>query len=693
MLDLLAFLSIFFDCYLMCGLTGFWRINKEPSVESLPAIVSSMAAALQHRGPDDTGAWAAEPTGVALGHARLAIIDLSPAGHQPMASAAGRFVMAFNGEIYNHQQLRSELTATGAAPAWRGHSDTETLLAGFELWGIESTLRRSVGMFAIAVWDTQHRTLTLARDRFGEKPLYYGWAGQGAARAFVFGSELKALRAYPGFDNPVCREALAQYLRFMYVPAPRSIYQGIYKLEPGCLLTIQGQLPETAPAQPLRPGQYHGSLQLKRWWSLSEIVEQATNAPLQDETDALQQLEQTLTDSVKLQSLADVPLGAFLSGGVDSSVIVALIQQQSSRPVKTFTIGFDEAGFDESPHALAVARHLGTEHHEMRVSARMAQDVIPTLPHMYDEPFADSSQIPTYLVSQTARQQVTVALSGDAGDELFGGYNRYFWGPRIWNRLAWMPVPVRQSLLRLMAALPVNSLNSLAGSLGLARGTAGVARLGEKLQKLATSLHNVRDIDDLYRNLVSEWQDPASLVIGNRGITLQEPASLLDDALPVRGVEQDPLRMMYLDSMSYLPDDILCKVDRAAMATSLETRVPFLDHRVVELAWRLPLHMKIRGNVGKWALRQVLYKHVPRELIERPKAGFAIPIGQWLRGPLRDWAEDLLSEPRLRAEGYLRPAPIRQAWAEHLSSRRDHTAKLWAVLMFQAWLQQQGQLA
>jgi asparagine synthase (glutamine-hydrolysing) len=610
-----------------------------------------------------------------------------------MASAAGRFVIAFNGEIYNHQQLRAELAAAGAAPAWRGHSDTETLLAGFEHWGIESTLRRSVGMFAIAAWDTQHRTLTLARDRFGEKPLYYGWTGQGNDRAFVFGSELKALRAYPGFDNQVCREALAQYLRFMYVPAPRSIYQGIYKLEPGCLLTIQGQqVPDMAPAQPLRPGQSHGALQLKRWWYLSAMVEQATDTPLLDEAEALHQLEQRLTEAVSLQSLADVPLGAFLSGGVDSSTIVALMQQHSSRPVKTFTIGFDEAGFDESPHALAVARHLSTEHHEMRVSARMAQDVIPTLPHMYDEPFADSSQIPTYLVSQAARQQVTVALSGDAGDELFGGYNRYFWGPRIWNRVAWLPIPLRQTLGRLLTAVPVSAWDALTAPLGAARGTTGVARLGDKLHKLASRLQNVRDIDDLYRSLVSEWQDPASLVIGANGGLVQEPASLLDDALPAHGAADDQLRMMYRDSISYLPDDILCKVDRAAMATSLETRVPFLDHRVVELAWRLPLHMKIRGNVGKWALRQVLYQHVPRELIERPKAGFAIPVGQWLRGPLRDWAEDLLSVPRLRAEGYLRPDPIRQAWAEHLSGRRDHTSKLWAVLMFQAWLQQQDPL-
>lgn len=685
----------------MCGFTGFWHPGGSGQPEdALCRTAARMAAALRHRGPDDAGTWADAACGVALGHRRLAIVDLSAAGHQPMASNNGRYVMAFNGEIYNHLELRRELQGAldsllrgNDTLSWRGHSDTETLLAGFECWGIEDMLKRCVGMFAIALWDKLTRTLTLARDRFGEKPLYYGWTGQGAERAFVFGSELKALRAFPGFENSVSREALAQYLRFTFVPAPRSIYQDIYKLEPGCLLTIQGPVPDTSPEQPLRPGESHGALQLKRWWSLSEVVEQATDIPLQSDTEALQQLEQALTESVKLQSLADVPLGAFLSGGVDSSTIVALMQQQSSRPVKTFTIGFDEAGFDESPYAFAVARHLGTEHHEMRVSARMAQDVIPTLPHMYDEPFADSSQIPTYLVSQAARQQVTVALSGDAGDELFGGYNRYFWGPRIWNRLAWLPLPLRQTLGRLLTAVPVSAWDALAVPLGSARGTSGVARLGDKLHKLASRLQNLRDMDDLYRSLVTEWQDPASLVLGANGNWVQEPASLLDDVLPASGTADDQMRMMYYDSICYLPDDILCKVDRAAMATSLETRVPFLDHRVVELAWRLPLHMKIRGNVGKWALRQLLYKHVPRELIERPKAGFAIPVGQWLRGPLRDWAEDLLSEPRLRAEGYLHPAPIRQAWAEHLSGRRDHTAKLWAVLMFQAWLQQQGPLA
>jgi asparagine synthase (glutamine-hydrolysing) len=399
---------------------------------------------------------------------------------------------------------------------------------------------------------------------------------------------------------------------------------------------------------------------------------------------ALSQLESRLQEAVRLQSLADVPLGTFLSGGVDSSTIVALMQQQSSRPVKTFTIGFDEVGFDESVNARAVAEHLGTDHHEMRVTSKMAQDVISELPYIYDEPFADSSQIPTHLVCRAAKQHVTVALSGDAGDELFGGYNRYFWGPRIWNRLGMFPAPVRKLLGSALASLPVSGWNALGAPL-FGRGH-GVVRLGDKVHKLAERLSHVNDMEGLYRSLVSEWAEPASLLLSENGESVVEPHSLLDYPLPMMDMEQ-PLPMMYLDSMTYLPDDILCKVDRAAMACSLETRVPFLDHRVVELAWQLPLNMKVRGNTGKWALRQVLYKYVPKELIERPKAGFAIPIGQWLCGPLRDWADDLISEKRLYKDGYFRPGPIRQAWVEHLSGKRDNTTKLWSVLMFQVWLE------
>jgi len=654
-------------------MTGFVLATAGMNGDALRTTASTMAAALRHRGPDDAGAWADETAGVALGHVRLAVLDLSPAGHQPMVSVSGRYVIAFNGEIYNHLDLRAELEAAGAAPAWHGHSDTETLLASITNWGVVPTLRRCVGMFSIALWDTQARTLTLVRDRFGEKPLYFGWAGSGDARALVFASELKALRAYPGFDAPVCRQALAHYLRLMYVPAPMSIYHGIYKLAPGCLLTLTGPPAAQGPSTPLIPGAEFGTMALRRWWSLAQAVDDGARQPL-SEDEALPALEAQLREAVRSQSLADVPLGAFLSGGVDSATIVALMQSESSRPVTTFTIGFEEAGFDESPHARSVAQHLGTDHHELYVTAAQTREVIPRLPSMYDEPFADSSQIPTHLVCRAARSHVTVALSGDAGDELFGGYNRYFWGPRLWQRIGALPHGLRQAAARGVQMVPPMVWDAVLGK-------AGVVRLGEKLHKLGRALNGARTVDDLYANLVGEWPAGHGLVAGTSG------SLLAPYPWPERGLDGAAGRMMYRDALSYLPDDILCKVDRAAMAVSLETRVPFLDHRVAELAWRLPMHLKIRGNEGKWALRQVLYKYVPRELIERPKAGFAIPVGQWLRGPLRPWAEALLDEKRLRHEGYLDPAPIRKVWQQHLSGRYDWTGRLWAVLMFGAWLE------
>lgn len=671
----------------MCGLVGF--LCRPGHVNGLEGVAARMADAIAHRGPDDAGVWADAEAGIALGHRRLSIVDLSAAGHQPMKSAGGRFVLSFNGEIYNHLEMRAALETGGeGAPIWRGHSDTETLLAGFERWGVEATLKKTVGMFAIALWDSQAHALHLARDRFGEKPLYYGWVGEDDGGALVFGSELKALRAFPGFSNTVCRRALTQYMRFMYVPAPRSIYSNVFKLEPGCLLSIRGAVPVTAPTVPLRPPAVYESLTLSRWWSLADVVQAGTDARITDDVEAVDALEQRLTDAVRLQSLADVPLGAFLSGGVDSSALVALMQKQATRPVKTFTVGFEETGFDEAPYARAVARHLGTDHAEMFVTAAEAQGVIGRLPAMYDEPFADSSQIPTHLVCTAARQHVTVSLSGDAGDELFGGYNRYFWGPRIWSRVAWLPAPARHALGRAISAIPVAGWDALSGPLNaLLPGGKGITQPGDKAHKLAARLRGVRDLDDLYHSLVSEWQDPAQVVRGDGEDVLIEPPSLLDDAAPARGVEESQLRMMYRDSMTYLPDDILCKVDRAAMAVSLETRVPFLDHRVAELAWRLPLKMKMRDGQGKWVLRQVLNRHVPRELTDRPKAGFGIPIGQWLRAPLRPWAEGLLDEQRIKSEGYFHAGPIRQRWQEHLSGKRDHTPALWAVLMFQAWLE------
>ena len=662
----------------MCGLVGYWGgVHIRQSIEYLNMAVGKMASKLVSRGPDDVGSWIDPDLGIALGHRRLAVLDRSSAGHQPMQSRNGRFVISFNGEIYNHQALRAELDSAGLTSEWFSHSDTESLLSAIEHWGVEDTLSRCVGMFAFALWDSGNRTLTLARDRFGEKPLYYGWLGKGEQSVFLFASELKAIRAYPGFNAPLSRAALSQYLRFTYIPSPFSVYESVFKLEPGCVLIIKGAPPKSAPSHPITSSEPYEGIELRRWWSLKEFVMHKHANPYGSESAAIEELESMLSLVVEGQSLSDVPLGAFLSGGVDSSSVVALMQSCSSQRVKTFTVGFEEAGFDESPYARAVADHLGTDHHEMRVSSKMAQEVIPSLPWMYDEPFADSSQIPTHLVCKAARRHVTVALSGDAGDELFGGYNRYFWGPRVWNRLAPLPFPLRRILGGAVGLIPLEAWDR-------ASALTGVSRLGDKAHKLGKRLSSVKSMDDLYWSLVSEW-DPASVV---KGVDQVSPSPWeSNDALPagLNPVE----RMMFRDAVTYLPDDILCKVDRAAMACSLETRVPFLDHRVFELAWRLPLNMKIRGNTGKWALRQVLYKYVPKELIERPKAGFAIPIGQWLRGPLRDWAEGLLGETRLRQEGYFHPEPIRNAWAEHLTGKRDHTPKIWTILMFQAWLEGQ----
>lgn len=659
----------------MCGLTGILS-PVSGDTRDLAAIIKRMTARLIHRGPDAEGIW--KEGGVALGHRRLSILDLSEAGAQPMHSSCERYVIAFNGEIYNHLDIREELDEIGATPAWRGHSDTETLLAGVVSWGLDETLRRAKGMFAIALWDRAKKCLYLARDRMGEKPLYWGWAGQ----TLIFGSELKALRAHPECPREVCRAALAQYLRFMYVPAPRSIHPGLYKLEPGTILTVDGFLPPSPPKVPLRPGQTYGSLSIHRYWSLTADIEAGARDPIRDQGEAIAGLEKVLSAAVKRQMISDVPLGAFLSGGVDSSTIVALMQAQSDRPVQTFTIGFDDAAFDESPHAAAVAHHLGTEHSKLRVTDVDALDVIPNLPELYDEPFADSSQIPMHLVCRAARQNVVVALSGDGGDELFGGYNRYFWGPRIWDRLAMLPHPLRQGLGSIIRAVPLPVWDAAGSSYSRVRsGSSGISRLGDKAHRLGDRLRTVKTTDDLYRSLVSEWSIEAGILPGMS----KNPVSQLDDPLPAFGVDDPAMLMMLQDMRSYLPDDILCKVDRAAMGVSLETRTPFLDPDVISLSTRLPMTMKIRDGKGKWALRQVLYGHVPPEIIERPKAGFAIPIGIWISGPLRDWAEGLLSQKRLDADGIFNTTIVRSAWEEHLSGRRDWTARLWAILMFQAW--------
>ncbi|HYP67630.1 MAG TPA: asparagine synthase (glutamine-hydrolyzing) [Thiobacillaceae bacterium] len=646
----------------MCGLAGFFTAQSafppEASVD-----VRAMANAILHRGPDDSGAWLDEAAGIAVAHRRLSILDLSPAGHQPMASTNGRYVLVFNGEIYNHLLLREQL---GAVP-WRGHSDTETLLAAFETWGIEPTLKMTVGMFAIALWDREHRSLTLARDRLGEKPLYYGF-NRGA---LLFASELKAMRAYPRFDGSIDRGALSLFLRHNAIPAPYSIYQGISKLLPGTFITFKQQ--DVAE-------QHQPSVQ--PYWSAKEVAERGQGFD-GSEADCRIELERVLTQSVRGQMLSDVPLGAFLSGGVDSSTVVALMQGQTSRPVKTFTIGFNEEGYNEAEHAHAVARHLHTEHTEWYVTPEEAQAVIPRLPTLYDEPFADSSQIPTFLVSQLARQHVTVSLSGDGGDELFGGYNRYFWAMNIWRRLGWAPRSLRAAVAGILTAFPPAAWNRVfQGFSRLLPAGLRYANPGDKLHKLAEILA-VRRPEEIYLGLVSHWKQPAGVVVGGF-----EPPTILTDRGHWAELPDFEQRMMYLDTVTYLPDDILTKVDRAAMGVSLETRVPLLDHRVLEFAWSLPLSMKIRHGQGKWLLRQVLYQHVPKDLIERPKMGFGIPLDQWLRGPLRDWAEDLLAEDRLRRGGFFDPAPIRGKWAEHLNGRRNWSYYLWDVLMFNAWKRQ-----
>lgn len=657
----------------MCGFVGFITATASQPEGKLTATAGRMADTLIHRGPDDAGVWVDEHAGIVLAHRRLAILDLSPAGHQPMVSASGRYVIAFNGEIYNHLVLRDELQEVGACGmtpnAWRGHSDTETLLAAIDAWGVETTLQKAVGMFAIALWDREAKTLTLARDRMGEKPLYYGWV----RGALVFGSELKAIRAFPGFDNAIDRQALALYMRFAYVPAPWSIYQNIWKLPPGCLVQFSLRENRIVP---------EGRGAVRAYWSLREVAEQGLRTPfVGSDTEAVSELDRLLRQSLSGQMLADVPLGAFLSGGIDSSTVVALMQAMSSRPVKTFTIGFHEGEYNEATHARAVAAHLGTEHTEWYVTPQDALDVIPKLPALYDEPFADSSQIPTHLVSMLARRHVTVALSGDGGDELFGGYNRHFWAMRLWRRLSVLPLSLRSAATGMVRALSPTAWNRVFGvASALLPRRYRFTLPGDKLHK-AASLFSAAHPEEIYLRLVSHWEDSVAVVLG-----AEEPSTPFTDSSAWLGCPDFEQRMMYLDSITYLPDDILVKVDRAAMGVSLETRVPMLDHRIVEFAWRLPLSLKIRQGQGKWLLRQVLYQYVPKELIERPKMGFGVPIDHWLRGPLKDWAEDLLDEGRLTRESFFDPAPIRLKWAEHLSGRRNWAYHLWNVLMFQSWL-------
>ena len=674
----------------MCGFVGLYLNSGEDAPFEMEKIIANMTDKLEHRGPDDCGTWLDHKHSIALGHRRLAIVDVSSSGHQPMTSASSRYVIALNGEVYNHSELRNELDRINPNSQWNGHSDTETLLAGIEAWGIEKTLSKAVGMFAIALWDKKNHTLNLIRDRFGEKPLYYGWINTGSAKVFAFGSELKALRAYPSFQNAISRDALKQFFKYMYVPAPYSIFEGIYKLEPGCILSMK-KPPKTEPTNVPHPQEdqdvFHDGLQISKWYKFKEAVSKNAKELIKDEAEATELLEKQLKETIKIQSLADVPLGAFLSGGVDSSAIVALMQDQATSPIKTFTIGFEESQFDESPYAKAVASHLKTEHHEMRVTSNDALSLIPQLPHLYDEPFADSSQIPTYFVSQAAKKEVTVSLSGDAGDELFGGYNRYLMAPELWKKINWMPFSARKLLGSSLSKIPMGLWDKIGDLYNLTRSDSrGIARLGDKISKTALRLKNVDSLDALYKSLVCEWPDTDALVKGssNSSSTL---INLIEESLPAGGLDNSESRMMYWDTISYLPDDILCKVDRAAMANSLETRVPFLDHRVVELAHRIPLQFKIKDSIGKSVLRDILYKHVPKDLIERPKAGFGIPLAEWLRGPLRPWVEELINSERLVREGYLQPDLVHQVWREHLSGKRDWSFRIWSVVIFQQWLE------
>ncbi|HEV2424640.1 MAG TPA: asparagine synthase (glutamine-hydrolyzing) [Terriglobia bacterium] len=667
----------------MCGVAGFVQFRPAERQE-LEDRARRMAGQLAHRGPDDAGSWAEPEAGAGLGFRRLSIIDLSPAGHQPMCSASGRYVIVFNGEVYNFADLRAELEPLGHR--FRGHSDTEVMLAAIEHWGLETAVRRFRGMFAFALWDGRDRVLHLVRDRLGIKPLYYGFAdaagrpsGQGARaakRVLLFASELKAMRAYPGFAPEIDRDALAVFLRHTYIPSPYSIYRGVAKLPPGCIISFPcGGASDPGAAQP------------RAWWSFRQVAEEGENEPFVGPMEEAQlELEQLLRESIRLRMIADVPLGAFLSGGIDSSIVVALMQAESTRPVQTFTVGFGEAEFNEAAHARRVAEHLHTDHHEIVVTPEQARAVIPKLATMYDEPFADSSQIPTHLVSTLARSRVTVSLSGDGADELFGGYNYFSAAPPLWNRLRSFPWSLRRLAAAGAESLSPGAYNRLLRGRRVAPTFTGKGTGGQRIHKAAQALR-ARDICELHRAFATHWDRPETVVINAR-----EPSTVFVNPSLQPMLSDASARMMANDALMYLPDDILTKVDRASMAVSLEARVPVLDHRVVEFAARLPIELKIREGKGKWLLRQILYRHVPASIVERPKMGFGVPVGVWIRGPLREWAESLLDASRLKREGVLRPKPVRRLWKEHLNGEVNAPDALWAVLMFQSWLERWKQV-
>jgi asparagine synthase (glutamine-hydrolysing) len=644
----------------MCGFTGIFR---QPGTDSgFASELTSMVRALVHRGPDSEGIWHDERGSIGLGHRRLSIQDISPLGHQPMHSRSGRYVIAFNGEVYNFLELRADLVKLGAT--FRGESDTEVMLAAIEQWGIEKALERFSGMFAIALWDQRERELHLVRDRIGEKPLYYGWQGD----SFVFGSELKALRRCRDWKGEIDRNVLPLLLRFNYVPTPFSIYRDVYKLPPGTIVTLSE-----------RSGR---AVQLRTYWSATKVFDEGMLNPLNlTAAETVDELEGLLRESVRQQMISDVPLGAFLSGGVDSSTVVALMQSISNVPIKTFTIGFDIPGYDEAKHAKNVSAHLGTDHTELYVTPLQAMEVIPTLGEMYDEPFADSSQIPTHLVSKLARSKVTVSLSGDGGDELFCGYDRYFDICNQWRRHQSVPRVVRRAAARIGQRVPERAADvALYPFFGMFS-TTRRANLGRRFHKRMDAWL-LDDLKDYYRHIISLWTRPAGLVLG-----ADELQAHFGNGHVSSRLASSLRHLMYLDVTTYLPDDILVKVDRAAMAVSLETRIPFLNHRIVEFASRIPLEIQVKDTRGKWPLRQILYRHVPRDLVDRPKAGFEIPIANWLRGPLKPWAQELLDVRRLRSDDVFDAVQVDRVWQQHLAGGDDYThSQLWGILIFQSWL-------
>lgn len=639
----------------MCGIAGF-VLSSRIGGFNINSMLDQMTDTLTHRGPDSRGTWSDESVGIGLGHRRLAIRDLSPTGHQPMISSCQRYVIVYNGEVYSHLEIAADLKKVGRN--LRGSSDTEVILEACAHWGVESTVNRLIGMFAFALFDRKTKGLTLVRDRMGIKPLYWGKF----ENLFFFGSELKALRAAPGWQPTIDRNALSAFMRHNYIPAPYSIYKGIFKLEPGTYLTL---------------GQDHAPV-ISRYWNLQSIVEQGTHFPLQQtDTETLAQLDHLLCDAVKRRMVADVPLGVLLSGGIDSSLVAALMAEQSERPINTFSIGFKEKEFNEAPFAQEVAKHLGTRHTELYAEPRHALEMVERLPYWYDEPFADSSQIPTALVCELTRQHVTVVLSGDGGDELFAGYNRYALGLDAWRKANVAPFVVRKVLAKSILAQPESRLDILAGLLPI---RWRPNQFGNKLHKFANAIL-LDDPDAMYRRMLSHWNEPDGIVLGGN-----EPKGILWDPGVAKTIPNFLDRMQFLDAMTYLPDDILTKVDRASMSVALEARVPLLDHRVVEMAWGMPRHMKIRDGQSKWALRQILFKRVPRQLIERPKMGFGVPFDQWLRGPLRDWAEALLDPSRLQNQGLFKPELIVERWKAHLEGQ-NWGYPLWNVLMAQAWIE------